>query len=156
MTTLRRAFVSARMTALREERGLEVAQLARRMGRPSEAVRSWEGGSLSPAPRTIASIACALDVDPVALLDDPPEDATLEDLRVWAGFETHDMARRLGLGSSVYTELERAPTRPPSPELAARLATVLGVRVDIIYDAFKQLDVAASSASDHERHIAVR
>ena len=117
------------MARLRREKGLSHDALAERLDRARPNVIAWEKGRRVPTPHTLMSIAAALEVDPRELTTATMENATLADLRAWAGLYQDELASRCGLTRSTYALIERGEV-DLQPDVAKRLAKALGRGAD--------------------------
>lgn len=89
--------------------GMSVIQLARAAGvtRP-QYVRRWMRGQMAPSPTNLRRLADALGVAAHELTTSSPEDATIRDLRVWAGHSQRSLAAAAGLPLPHYVSVEQA------------------------------------------------
>jgi transcriptional regulator with XRE-family HTH domain len=124
-----RGFDPAALRAARRSRGLTQADLANLVGVQRTYAVQWERpsdhpGATPPTPQTLAALAEALGVHPRELTTIRARDATLADLRAWAGLTQAELARSVGVSPSALGMIERGERRP-TRELVDALAEVL-------------------------------
>ena len=129
MTEGVRSFDPAAMVRLRRARGLSHDALGERVGRARPNLIAWEKGPARPSPAKLVVLARALEVEPWELTTVGPADATLADLRGWAGLTQPELAERAGIARSTYSLIERGGLAL-RPDMAERIASVLDVDVD--------------------------
>ena len=128
MTEGVRSFDPAAMVRLRRARGLSHDALGERVGRARPNLIAWEKGPARPSPAKLVVLARALEVEPWELTTVGPAEATLADLRGWAGLTQPELAERAGIARSTYSLIERGGLAL-RPDTAERIAVVLGVDV---------------------------
>jgi len=68
LTTISSREVGARMRKIREERGMELAEMARRIGVGEDQLRAWEGGQGVAPYGTMLAVAEVLGTSPEAFV----------------------------------------------------------------------------------------
>lgn len=141
-------FDPGRLRSAREAAQLTQGALASAAGVHVNEIVEWEAGRRVPQVQTVAVLARALQLDPVALLDvDRDRELTLQQLRVAAGLSQQQAAANAGLLRTTYSLLERGETQTLSPADAAGIAAALGVAEDA---------VRAGHAASLAKHLAQR
>jgi len=110
----------------------------------------YEKGRQRPGIEVLGDLARALGVDPLSLTTVTPATATLADLRARAGLSKSALADRVGLGRYMWDQVERGK-RTLQPEIAAKVATALGVSERTMRTALQRGIRAANAASNPER-----
>ena len=113
------------LVRIRRERGLSQEALARRLRRDRLQIVRWERQGAAPSPRRLVALAKALAAAPWELTTVTPKEATLADLRAWAGLTQAELAERAGLVRTTYAALERGEL-PLRPDVARQIARALG------------------------------
>lgn len=131
------AFDGTRLRACRQDAGLSLNQLAKRVGMSSGMLSRCEMGKSSPGPARLAALARELKITPVDLVDSERLGQGLGSLRVRAGLEQKDIAERAGPDLSVaqYRNLEQGVTSRLRHADAEALARVFGVTVEKVHAA---------------------
>ncbi|PWJ23355.1 DNA-binding XRE family transcriptional regulator [Branchiibius hedensis] len=135
----RLAFRANALRDAREKAGLTQTQLARLIGvAGGERVSRWELGSSTPRAATIGKLAKALGIRVVDLLDGVDGAADLRLLRLEAGYDSRETARRAHLAAATYIRWEAGAFRkmPHDADLTP-LASVLGVRLAELKEALE-------------------
>ena len=115
---------------LRKAAGWLQADLAAQLGTRDRRVGEWERGEQQPQPRSVAELAAAFQVDPLALLDVDPDDPPLLALRLAAGLTLTEVASASSVPYSTYRRLEGGLLRgEPAAPVVKALAPVLQVGV---------------------------
>ncbi|MFG2996558.1 helix-turn-helix domain-containing protein [Streptomyces sp. NPDC048340] len=86
---------SAKLTKVRQERGLSPGDVADRMGVSDRMIHYYEAGVHSPSVSRLGDLALALGCTPADLTRGPRGEASLVDLRYAAGFTAASVAARL-------------------------------------------------------------
>lgn len=120
---------------IRRARGMTQQQLADAMGVARHYAVSWERQGRDPAtgrpravepePANLVRLAEILDVAPHELTTVDVEEATLADLRTWAGLTQKELAAQVELAGPTISSIEQGRRRL-RPEVAHRIAQVLG------------------------------
>ncbi|HEX9889024.1 MAG TPA: helix-turn-helix transcriptional regulator [Nitriliruptorales bacterium] len=84
-----------------------------------------EGTTRTPTPATIKRLAELLDVTPEELTTVTPDEATLADLRSWAGLTQADVAAGLAVSRPTYAMIERGE-RELTRDQVRRFAHLVG------------------------------
>jgi transcriptional regulator with XRE-family HTH domain len=119
-------FDREKLRAERIKQDLTQAQLAERLGAERNRVSEWESGTRAPHPRTLRALADALRVAPHQLSTVNLADATLKDLRYFAGLDVAEVAGLLGVSNDLVARLE-AGSRNPTPGTIETLAALYRV-----------------------------
>jgi transcriptional regulator with XRE-family HTH domain len=120
-----------RLRRLRRDAGRTQAQLAAAAELHEVALAAYETGQRVPQVDSVAALARALGVSPLALTDrGEHEDLTLAHLRHAAGLSQEETATRAGMIRTRYSSLERGETATLTGEVAAELARVFATSVD--------------------------
>lgn len=90
---------------------------------------AWEHGGRTPSPATLVRLAALLGVAPHELTDVDPDQATLVDLRQWAGLTQGQVADKLDVSRSLYAAIERGE-RALDERHRAALSEIFGVTSD--------------------------
>lgn len=149
-------FDPAALRRLRRARRLSQDELAGRAGVPRTHVIRWERGAkptekaVAPLPANLVALAAALDVSPHELTTIDPDQASLRDLRTWAGLTATELAQRIGASRTTIHGYETGRSRPPQ-ETACRLADALRVRVQAVYDAAERAKETSKPAQPSTR-----
>lgn len=142
-----RNFDPGALRTWRRRRGLTQQELADAMGVKRTYALQWERDrerpdATSPTPAVLARLADVLDVHPGQLTSTDAEQATLVDLRVWAGLSREELARRLELTTSLVGRIERgqrdlddAHVEPWARELAVSPAAIRAAHQRVRADA---------------------
>ncbi|WP_165975033.1 helix-turn-helix domain-containing protein [Nonomuraea deserti] len=143
----------ARIKALRNQAGLDVAQLAEKIGTSPRLIGYWEEGRHTPEARNLERLARALGCPIAALTGRQPGTETLADLRFAAGLSTERVSAELrqdAVGKELYVsatklrDLERGRLvrgwrwRDPQStgRLVRRLAELYKVPCRMVLDAW--------------------
>lgn len=131
------AFRGDVLRAARDRAGLSAGELAALVGASDgAAVRAWERGRVSPAPRRIPVIARAVGVEPLRLVQGDDQIVTLTVLRRAAGLTLKEVADRVRMSFSRYQAIEHGGVlREPEK---ARISDALGVSIAEIERAWLQ------------------
>ena len=141
-------FDPQRLRAAREAADLTRAALAEAAGVHVSSIGEWEAGRQVPRVGTVAALARALRIEPVALLQPVEGDAfTLHRLRAAAGLSQQQTAEAAGMLRNTYSAVERGETAALSYTDTRALARVLRVTDDRLRAAH-----TASRAAHLERH----
>jgi transcriptional regulator with XRE-family HTH domain len=132
-----RGFSPAALVQLRRSRGLTQERLGELIGRARTNVIRWEKLVDTPSPRYLVKVASALQVRPWQLTSVDPAEATLADLRAWAGLTQLELADAAGLPRSTYSLLERGGL-PLRADLAEGIAAVLGCDASEVEAAYRR------------------
>lgn len=121
-------FDPQRLRAAREAAKLTRGALAKAAGVHASSVGEWESGRQVPRVETVAALARALNIEPVALLEPIDGDTpTLERLRAAAGMSQQQTAEAAGMLRNTYSAVERGETARLSYNDTVSLARVLHV-----------------------------
>ncbi len=136
-----RNFDPAALRRLRQARGLTQEQLAKALGVSRTYVIYWERPRVDPntgrlvatqpEPATLVALADLLEVEPHELTTVDPQQATLADLRTWAGLTQRQLAERVGAAGPTIASIEQGRRRL-RPELAERIATKLQIPTEAV------------------------
>lgn len=121
----------------REEKGWTQHDLAVHMGVFPTMVGKWERAEVVPDSRNISRLAQQLGARPQDFTDVPLAEASLTDLRVWAGLTRDDAAVVAGIARKRLFHLEHL-TQTPRPEEAAALAKAYGVEAADVLAAWER------------------
>ena len=110
----------------RKRADLTQADLATELGVHTSAVGFWENGESSPTPKHLVRLALLLGVTTDDLIRTPRAEATLAGLRERAGITATEMARKVGVGKTKYSSIERALDELTVPQVSA-LALALDI-----------------------------
>lgn len=132
-----RGFDPARLTSLRESKGMSRADLARKAGLGGATVQQWETGTRSPQVDTLALVAKTLDV-PIGDLVDVPRDRRFPgDWRVLLGLTQPQLGQQVGISTSMIARIERGEVKL-TDENARRLATALDIGIDELVRSYER------------------
>jgi transcriptional regulator with XRE-family HTH domain len=121
-----RNFAPAAARRARERRGLRQEDVASQLGVSRTNYVLVEQGSRGVGPAMLRRLAAILEVAPHDLTATRRSEATLRDLREWAGLTQADVAEHLGVASAAgYAAIERGRRELPN-EVAAILASAFG------------------------------
>jgi transcriptional regulator with XRE-family HTH domain len=109
----------------RQERGLSIADLRRLSGISTQDLTAYETGQV-PGPGRLVQLAQAFGIAPLELLDRDVIGYGLRALRTAAGLQRADAAIAADITTMQLKNLEEGITRRLAPDLAERLARVLG------------------------------
>jgi transcriptional regulator with XRE-family HTH domain len=109
----------------REEHGMSIADLRRLSGISTQDLTGYESGQV-PGPGRLVQLANAFGIAPLDLLDRSVIGYGLRALRTTAGLQRADAAIAADITATQLKNLEEGITRRMSPDLAGRLAGVLG------------------------------
>lgn len=133
-----RNFDPSALRRIRQARGLTQQQLAEAIGVARTYVVYWERShvdpnsgrarGVQPEPDTLVALAELLGVKPHELTTVDPQQATLADLRTWAGLTQRQLAARVGVAGPTISSIEQGRRRL-RPELAERIAAELQLPV---------------------------
>jgi transcriptional regulator with XRE-family HTH domain len=139
-----RNFNPAAARRARTRRGLSQEDVADQLGISRTNYLLLEQGSRGVGPAMLRRLADVLDVAPHELTGTKRSDATLRDLREWAGLTQTDVAGLLGAASPTgYATIERGQ-RPLTDDLAETLATAFGCSKLVVRRAWSR------STRDHD------
>lgn len=124
----------------REERGMSIADLRRLTGIPTQDLTAYEAGQV-PGPARLGMLAEAFGVAPLDLLDRTVIGYGMRALRTAAGLLRADAAIEADMTATQLKSLEEGITRRLRPDLAERLAAVLGTSTAAV-QAAHQWDLA--------------
>lgn len=130
-----RGFRGAYLRTKRTERGLTQEQLAVRVGVFPKLVGKWERGLVAPSPGTVVKIAQLLGQPSTAFTDVPIEQATMVDLRLWAGLTRAKASELSGVSERALFEYEHC-TRTPSDSDAEALGEVYGRSAAVVQQVY--------------------
>lgn len=128
-------FDPVRLRQLREAAQLSQAELGAAIGTDDTTIAKYETGVRIPNAQRAVRLAGAVNATPEDLLGQP---VTLAQLRITKGLLQRDAASAAGLVRTRYSMLERGEVATLQPDIAERLAAVLGVTVDEIRTAHAQ------------------
>ncbi|MYR08996.1 helix-turn-helix domain-containing protein [Gordonia sp. SID5947] len=126
-----RGFDSARLAALREERGFSQADLARLSGVGRSTLTHWESGKSSPQVDLLAKAARILDVRMEDLVVVPVEDRYPGDYRILCGLTQPQLGLAAGVPTALIGALERGEVEL-GPDVARKVAAALGLEVEVL------------------------
>ena len=132
-----RGFDRERMIELRTEKGYTRGDLARFAEVSVAAVRSWESGQATPQVDRLARVANALEVPMSDLVQIPPHERYLGDLRIQAGLTQPQLAREVGISTASLSSLELGET-VLRESVAERLGTALGLETAEVRAAYER------------------
>jgi transcriptional regulator with XRE-family HTH domain len=124
-----RSFDHRALQALCRERDLTTQAIAEALGVDWANVDEWLRGEHQPVPRYVAALAELLEVPASQLSAVPVDEATLRDLREWAGLTLRDAGEASGIPWQTYAAIERG-TRRADEARTTRIAAALGLSVD--------------------------
>jgi len=137
-----RGFRAPYLRRLREDRGWTQERLAVEVGVFPTMIGKWESGRIVPEVATIARLAAALGVRPQDFTELGPEQATLTDLRLWAGLSRAQTTARTGISERRLYWFEHG-TREPADDVAAALARTYAVTPAVVRRAWERARAAA-------------
>lgn len=151
-----RGFDPARLRAVREARRAEAAtvgmftqaDMAGRLGIDRVHYNRLEHDR-PPVPATFVQLVAVLEVAPHELTTIDPDEATLGDLRQWAGLSQAQAAERLGLSRTHYRAMEQGRYQL-TDERIRQLADILGVEASTVVDSWARARALDVAAADHE------
>jgi len=153
-------FSGTKLRAARDAVHLTWDALAARLGVSRVLVQHWAAGRRKPTAEQLPRLAHALGIAPDDLLDPPPADPTLAELRTGLHLTQAELARRLGLPRSSYAALEAGREGQLSDTLANRLAELLAVPAEAVQRAHRKAVTAnepiAGMTRTQARHNALR
>lgn len=132
-----RGFNPNKLRSLREEKGISIDKIAFKCDVTAGAVRSWEAGRFVPSADKAADLAATLNVNVSDLTDMPTSEATLKDLRQWAGMSGDDLAEKAGIGKHAVYQAERYVSPMPA-HVAAAIAEALDITEDALLAAWQR------------------
>lgn len=132
-----RGFDRERMIELRTEKGYTRGDLARFAEVSVAAVRSWESGQATPQVDRLARVANALEVPMSDLVQIPPHERYLGDLRIQAGLTQPQLAREVGISTASLSSLELGET-VLRESVAERLGKALGLETAEVRAAYER------------------
>lgn len=132
-----RGFDPARLTSLRESRGMSRADLARKSGLGGATVQQWEAGTRSPQVDTLALVAKTLGLPIGELVDVPRDQRFPGDWRVLLGLTQPQLGQQVGISTSMIARIERGEVKL-TDENARRLATALEIGVDELVRSYER------------------
>ncbi|PQM45000.1 hypothetical protein C1Y40_04839 [Mycobacterium talmoniae] len=130
-----RGFQRDRLIELREQAKMTPAELARLADLSPSTVASWERRDGAPDVARLVKVAEVLEVDFSELVDVPREEQMPSDLRIRKGLSQVELARQIGLSTTVIGTFERAEKRWNVVQ-ASKIAAVLGVDIDDLHEAW--------------------
>lgn len=133
-----RGFDGDRLRALREKRGLSIAELGRAAGLGRGTVGKWERGAGAPQVDALASVASALGVRIDELVKVAVDDRTLVDWRILTGKTQMELAKELDVSTPALSAMERGEVRLTDARADA-LAAALGISIDEVQRAFERV-----------------
>lgn len=143
-------FDPARLRSARAAASLTRGALAAAANVHEDELKKWETGRRVPQVDTVAALARALNISPLALLDRGADQAlTLQQLRTVAGLSQQRTAELSGLLRTTYSQIERGETVTLSEPDAAAIGRAFGA------DTAEVLAAQAASRSVHLRRSAV-
>lgn len=138
----------------REEIGMTQEELAKAVGVSKATISRWESGDISNMRRDrIQSLASALNVSPLSLLDDEPSSLTepqfeehtgakltaIKEIRESIGISQAEAARRIGISRQAYWNYE-TEKRQADYETLLRIAEAFGCSVgDLLGEPVKKI-----------------
>lgn len=128
-----RWFDREKFRALRQERGYNMASLARKCDMSPATIRHWESGRSMPSMEALSVVVAQLGVSARAVLSLPPE-ATLSDIRAVHLIDAKDIADELGIQVSTLYSIERGEIKLTSDKARA-LSIAYEMPIEKIYDA---------------------
>lgn len=132
-----RGFVPARLTSLRESRGMSRADLARKAGLGGATVQQWEAGTRSPQVDTLALVAKTLGLPISDLVDVPRDQRFPGDWRVLLGLTQPQLGQQVGISTSMIARIERGEVKL-TDENARRLAAALEIEVEELVASYER------------------
>lgn len=132
-----RGFNRAALSRNRMDASLSITELGIRADIDASVLSRWERGSSNPTPDLLVRVADALGVSTSDLVDIPPGERTLADLRSLAGFSQRALAKHLGLTFKALASIENG-LYDLDPERAQLLADAVGVSVPELVAAYKR------------------
>lgn len=127
-------FRTALLQEARERLGLSRSQLAELAGVPRERLWAWERGRDQPTASAIPSLARALGLFPMDLLEVDAAAPTFAAIRITRGVTLQELAKRTGIPYTRIHRLERGTTRASADDVVA-LGRVLQVSAKQVRDA---------------------
>ena len=112
-------FRAGALRRARARRRLTLRDLAALSGVSAVTLHSWETGTRNPSPRSLAKVASALDLEIGDLVPVTESKVVLEDLRVQQGLSQRDAAALVGIGPTLYREIETGHKAPAATQRAA-------------------------------------
>lgn len=112
-------FRAGALRRARSKRRLTLRDLAALSGVSAVTLHSWETGTRNPSPRSLAKVAGALDLEIGDLVPVTESKVVLEDLRVQQGLSQRDAAVLVGMGPTLFREIETGHKAPSAPQRAA-------------------------------------
>ncbi|MBY4213502.1 XRE family transcriptional regulator [Rhodococcus sp. 15-725-2-2b] len=132
-----RGFDPARLTSLRESRGMSRADLARKSGLGGATVQQWESGTRSPQVDTLALVAKTLGLPISELVDVPRDQRFPGDWRVLLGLTQPQLGQQVGISTSMIARIERGEVKL-TDENARRLAAALEIGIDELVRSYER------------------
>ena len=112
-------FRAGALRRARARRRLTLRDLAALSGVSAVTLHSWETGARNPSPRSLAKVATALELEIGDLVPVTESKVVLEDLRVQQGLSQRDAAVRIGMGPTLFREIETGHKAPNVTQRAA-------------------------------------
>ena len=151
------SFSGATLRETRRNRGLSIDALGELVAVTRSALVGYEHDRVRPGIEILVDLSRALRVDPYKLMGIDRGAATLAHLRATAGLTKTAIARRLGMGRSTWSHIERG-TRSLQPAVAERLAPLLDAPVAEVLAARARgiaAEHAAAARATQDRHFAL-
>jgi transcriptional regulator with XRE-family HTH domain len=130
-------FEGQRLLETRQAQHLSQDQLAKRLGHVRNRISEWETGQRIPTPPSLRALADALRVAPHELTNIDPTNATLQDLRYFAGLSVSSVAAELSVTNDQIHKFE-AGERKPTAEAIETLARLYRVTPTELTDSLKR------------------
>jgi len=133
----------SKLAALRQKKGLAVAEIADRLDIPPDCWIDIEEGRRRLTPETLEEVASILGVAPQDLLGDEQQNVSvvagyrLRQLRESRGLSLNELANKCGVSAAHLSELERAASGGSLKTWQA-LADVLGIKISFFFQETKK------------------
>jgi transcriptional regulator with XRE-family HTH domain len=132
-----RGFSGAALDRALARKKITADELADAIEMSHQAVSQWKLGKAAPTPAALKKMAAVLGVAPADLTPIPADKLRLADLRFHAGFNGREAAGELAISPTLLSEVERG-RRKYDPELAQRFASLYGVSLDDVTQAWER------------------
>ncbi|WP_329955992.1 helix-turn-helix domain-containing protein [Rhodococcoides fascians] len=132
-----RGFDPARLTSLREGKGMSRADLARRAGLGGATVQQWEAGTRSPQVDTLALVAKTLGVTMGDLVLVPRNERFPGDWRTLLGLTQPQLGSLVAISTSMIARIERGEVKL-TDDNARRLAQALDIEIDELVRSYER------------------
>lgn len=132
-----RGFDPARLTSLRECKGMSRADLARRAGLGGATVQQWEAGTRSPQVDTLALVAKTLGVTMGDLVLVPRNERFPGDWRTLLGLTQPQLGSLVAISTSMIARIERGEVKL-TDDNARRLAQALDIEIDELVRSYER------------------